>query len=226
MEQKQLFIKSKILIVIMLCFINYISADSEKIKSFKEIKYLDINRQTAEFTCGIAVLSTLFNYYGISTTEEEITNEFFKKMVEEKRGITFLDMKEYAISKGFEAYGYKMNYSGLIKIVGETSLPIIVHMKYNFPEKEVKHFGLIICNIGDDWLVLDDTEVGRKIVSKDKFLSLWTGYAMIIKPNSNSEELLRNIHKKIEKRKTEASLNVSKIYLYQNFPIVKHYSSF
>jgi len=47
MEQKQLFIKSKIIIVIMLCFINYISADSEKIKSFKEIKYLDINRQTA-----------------------------------------------------------------------------------------------------------------------------------------------------------------------------------
>jgi len=209
----------------MLCqyFMNCVSTYAEKIKSFKELKYLDINRQTTEFTCGIAVLSTLFNYYSMPTTEEEITTEFFKRMVEEKRGITFLDMKKYAVSKGFEVYGYKMNYSGLIKIINETSLPIIVHMKYNFAGQEVKHFSLLIGNI-DEWLILDDTEVGKKIISKDKFLSLWTGYAMVIKPNS--EDFLRNAHKKMEKRKTEAHLYVSKIFLYQNYPVIKNYFPF
>lgn len=70
-----------------------------KIRSYWELKFLNIDRQAAEFSCGIAVLATLFtHYFDIPVKEEEITEEFFKKMVEEKRGISFLDMKRFALS--------------------------------------------------------------------------------------------------------------------------------
>jgi predicted double-glycine peptidase len=34
-----------------------------KIRSYQELRFSDINKQSAEFTCGVAVLATLWTYY-------------------------------------------------------------------------------------------------------------------------------------------------------------------
>ena len=88
---------------------NFVFSQDIKIKSFVNLKYQHIDKQMAEFSCGIAVLATLLNYYySTPTKEEDIAYSFFKKMIEKKRGISFLDMKKFALKKGFNAEGYKM----------------------------------------------------------------------------------------------------------------------
>ncbi len=189
-----------------------------KIRSYWELRFLNIDQQAFEFSCGVAVLATLFTYYfDIPVKEEEITEEFFKKMIEEKRGISFLDMKRFAISKGFEAYGYKMNSSGLIEMLKATKIPIIVHTRSVVQGKESFHFSLLI-GIVDDYFALNDTAFGHIFISIDDFLSKWTGYALIIQPKEGLTEILAKISENIKKEKKEATRYVSKIYFYQNHP--------
>lgn len=214
MKKSKKMVISIILFLCQICFLNFVSAEDRKIKSYTELKYLNIDKQMAEFTCGVAVLTTLFNfYYGLPITEEKIIEEFLKKMMEEKKGITFLDMKKICANKGFETVGYKMNYAGLLKILKEMSLPLIVHLESDFTGKEVKHFTLLT-GVVDDWLILNDTSIGKRVVSKDEFLPLWTGYVMVVNPGSKG--LAEKIYEKLEKQKGEVVKYVSKVDFYQD----------
>ncbi|MEK9150403.1 MAG: cysteine peptidase family C39 domain-containing protein, partial [Candidatus Desantisbacteria bacterium] len=108
-------IKAFIFIIFLLLSFSQATA---RIRPYWELKFSDIDKQSAEFSCGVAVLATLFTYYyGIPIKEEGIMDEFFKKMMEEKRGISFLDMKRFALSKGFGAEGYKLNFAGLLELL-------------------------------------------------------------------------------------------------------------
>lgn len=189
-----------------------------KIHSYWELKFSNINQQASEFSCGVAVLATLFTYYyDVPVKEEDITDEFFKKMIEEKRGISFLDMKRWAQSKGFETYGYKMNFAGLMEMLKTVTTPIIVHTRSVVQGKESLHFTLLI-GIVDDYFILNDTSFGNILISIDDFLSKWTGYALIIIPVKDSKRILEEIAQKIKTKKMESTKYVSKIYFYQNHP--------
>ncbi len=192
----------------------------KKIRSYWELKFLNIDQQTSEFSCGVAVLATLFTYYyDIPIKEKDITDEFFKKMIEEKRGISFLDMKKFAISKGFEAYGYKMNFDGLMKMLTTVDLPVIVHTMSVVKDKKLLHFTLLIGMI-EDYLILNDTAFGHIVISIDDFLSKWSGYALIISPpkEESSKGILEKVSDGIKKEKERTTRYVSKIYFYQNHP--------
>lgn len=205
-----------LIIILILFWVNESFAETKTIQSYYRLKFKEIERQKYEFSCGTAVLATLFtHYYNIPVKEEEIIDEFFKKMVEEKRGISFLDMKEFSKSKGFDAYGYKLNFSGLVEILSKFNLPIIVHIKMNIQGKEMKHFSLLVGLI-DDFVILKDTFWGTTFLSFNKFLSIWTGYVLVIIPPE--EEVLSQIEKKIEKDKKGGEKYVSKIYFYQVQP--------
>lgn len=193
-----------------------------KISSYWELKFSDIDKQSAEFSCGVAVLATLFTYYySIPIKEEEIMDEFFKKMMEEKRGISFLDMKRFTLSKGFGAEGYKLNFTGLVEIL-KVNLPVIIHTKRVIQRKEELHFSLLVGMV-DDYLIFKDTAWGNMLISADDFLSQWTGYALIIRPTEESK--LQETVERIEKDKEKATGYVSRIYFYQNHP-KRFYSSF
>jgi len=187
-----------------------------RIRPYWELRFSDIDKQSSEFSCGVAALATLFTYYyDIPIKEEEIIDEFFKKMMEEKRGISFLDMKAFALSKGFVAQGYKLNFTGLVEMMKKNNLPIIIHTKRVIQGKEELHFSLLIGMV-DGYLVFKDTALGNMLISTDDFLSKWTGYALIIRPTD--ELKLVGTTEKIKKEKEEARGYVSRIYFYQNHP--------
>lgn len=211
-------IKFGIVISLMLFLLSCPQARAE-IRSYWELRFSNIDQQASEFSCGVAILATLFTYYyDIPVKEEDITDEFFKKMVEEKRGISFLDMKKFAKSKGFEAYGYKMNFAGLMEMLKTLTIPIIVHTRSVVQGKETLHFSLLMGMV-DDYFILNDTAFGNILISIDDFLSKWTGYALIISPVKDSKDILiEKIAQKIKAERIESTKYVSKIYFYQNHP--------
>lgn len=190
-----------------------------EIRSYWELRFSNIDQQASEFSCGVAVLATLFTYYyDIPVKEEDITDEFFKKMIEEKRGISFLDMKRFAKSKGFEASGYKMNFAGLMEMLKTLTIPIIVHTRSVVQGRESPHFTLLMGMV-DDYFILNDTAFGNILISIDDFLSKWTGYALIISQVKDSKDILIDgIAQKIKAERMESTKYVSRIYFYQNHP--------
>jgi len=193
------------------------------VKSYWEIKFLEVDRQISEFSCGAAVLATLFTYYfGIPVKEEEILGNIFKKIVEEKRGISFLDMKKFVHNYGFDVYGYRLNFGGLVRVFEENCVPVIVQTKKVFQGKEEFHFSLLV-GIVDGYIILKDTSVGNIVVSYYDFLSKWTGYTLLIRPNI--ETILINVSNKVKKEKERTAKYVSKIYFYQYHP-KRFYNSF
>lgn len=216
-----------VVVLILFCFSESFS-EERKLRSYYNLKFQKIERQKYRFSCGTAVLATLFtHYYGIPVKEEEIIEEFFKRMVEEKRGISFLDMKKFSNSKGFDAYGYKMNFSGLIEIFNKFNLPIVVHMETDIQREKMKHFSIFVGLI-DNFVILKDTFWGNTLLSVNEFLSMWSGYALLIIPPRDSEKVLTRIEKMREKNKKEAEKHVSKFYFYQieSSKIYKHFNRF
>jgi len=191
--------------------------ESKEVKSYIEIRYSNIDKQMAEFSCGIAVLATIFtHYFDNPVKEEEIAENFFKKMVEEKRGISLLDMKEFVVSKGFEAKGYKMNATGLLGFMKENPLPIIVHTQEDFGGGKISHFSILVGIVGG-FFILNDTSLGNTIIPVEDFLHKWTGNIMVITPPSDKKEKWREVYEKIKKQVGEKAGYVSNIYLYSNF---------
>ncbi|MEW6608785.1 MAG: cysteine peptidase family C39 domain-containing protein [bacterium] len=174
-------------------------------------------------TCGIAAVDTIFTYYyDIPTKEEDLAKDFFPAMVKEKRGISLLDMKRFAKTMGFEAYGYKTNYSGLFEVIKKNPLPIIVHMKQKTEDKEIAHFS-IIAGIVDDYIVLNDTASGNIILGKEDFLSKWTGYLLIIIPPKEAKAIYEKVYERLKEQQEEVIKHVQKIYFYRD---IKYSPSF
>ena len=63
--------------ILTILFLLQLSLFAEfKVKSFLEIKYIDVVKQTYEESCGVSALATLLNIYGYKTSEEELLKDF------------------------------------------------------------------------------------------------------------------------------------------------------
>ena len=82
-------------ILIILIIFNVSLFAEFKVKSFSEIKYIDVVKQTYEESCGASALATLLNIYGYKTSEEELLKDFDSTDV-----VTFSDLQSVAIVTG------------------------------------------------------------------------------------------------------------------------------
>ena len=87
------------------------------VRSWKERTFDGLVRQQTDFSCGAAVMATVFNEaYGRETTEGQVLVNMLKvadpDIVREK-GFSLLDMKNFAQSIGMEAEGYRVDYPTL-----------------------------------------------------------------------------------------------------------------
>lgn len=147
----------------------------KKITSWKELKFEHLVRQRTDFSCGAAVLATLFNKaFGYETTEQQVLVNMLKiadpDVVREK-GFSLLDMKNYTKSIGLEADGYRVNYDTLRKI----DLPVIALINI----KGYKHF-VILRRLYPDHVAVGDPALGNRLMSRKEFEAAWNGVAFIV----------------------------------------------
>jgi len=137
--------------------------------------------QAQSNTCGPAALAYLLNAYGLMLSEDEIS----QKVNLTERGCSLFDLINAAKEYGFNSWGEKQNFKGLIK----TKLPALVHINN-------RHY-VIIDRIDDYYLTLFDPAMGTIRIKREHFLRAWTGYTQIVRvidTISTEKEVIGNIH--------------------------------
>ena len=150
----------------------------KRVKSFKDLKFTNVVRQTRDYSCGAASLATIMTYYiGRETSEEEVLNAILSnadtlkaERIREK-GLSLLDLKTYSESLGYKVNGYKLpDYHDILKL----KIPAIVLIN----RRGLSHFVVVKGCIGQDVYVADPARGNRKI-SLEEFGEIWEGILLV-----------------------------------------------
>ncbi len=160
--------------------------EKKDVKSMKEIKTHNINRQSLDFSCGAAGISTLLSYYfGHPVTEQEILGTLLQTVslekVKARRGFSLLDLKNFVELKGYKATGYQMDFDFL----RELGKPVLVPIKF----KNYRHFVIVKAVVGDR-VFLADPAVGNMTMKTTRFANIWLdGIGLVIEdPNVTAQD--------------------------------------
>ena len=149
------------------------------VKPQSEVKHRGIVKQEYDYSCGAAVLATLFTYYfGEEVDERSVIRDLFKvgdvKKIKERQGFSMLDLKRYAVMKGYRAVGYRATVEDLVRL----GLPAIVAIDFG----NYKHF-VIFKGVYNGRVLLADPALGNTVVSVDEFRRMWVRrIALVITP--------------------------------------------
>lgn len=143
--------------------------------SWKALKFEDLVRQQTDFSCGAAVMATIFNgAYGYQTTERQVLVNMLKVADPDtvrQKGFSLLDMKAYARSVGMNAEGYRVDYAALAKL----EIPAIVLIDV----RGYKHF-VIVRKIFGDQIAIGDPALGNRTMSRAQFERAWNNIAFVV----------------------------------------------
>jgi len=144
---------------------------NKKCKSLREVRDDHVIRQSLDFSCGPAGLATILNYYlDDPTSEKEIIRELMKTCdlakVQQRRGFSLLDLKEYAQSKGYNVVGYQMD----LQFLKDLDRPVLVPIQF----KNFRHFVVVRAVVGDR-VFFADPAIGNMSMKAYKFNSIWQG---------------------------------------------------
>lgn len=145
--------------------------------------FSDVVKQTTEYTCGPAALSTLINLMGGKTEEMEIAR---LSGTTEEKGTTMLGLKKAASEFGYSGVGKKIQFSKITK----ESLPFIVKIVVENEEtKELKDHFVVLKKIeGDNFFVADPVD-GNIVINKKDFEKMYRGSIFSVTMTKNSEIL-------------------------------------
>ena len=149
----------------------------KKVSTMLEVKHQNISRQSRDYTCGAAALSTLLNYYlDDPVSEEEIIHELHKHVPREKAiergGFTLLDLKNFAQAKGYNVTGYRMDTAFLRQV----KQPVLVRINL----RNYSHF-VIVKGVLADRIFMADPTAGNLSMKIPQFEKIWTnGIGLIV----------------------------------------------
>lgn len=143
--------------------------------SWKAMRFDDLVRQQTDFSCGAAVMATIFNgAYGHHTTERQVLVNMLKVADPDtvrQKGFSLLDMKTYAQSVGFNAEGYRIDYPALAQL----GIPVIVLIDV----RGYKHF-VVVRRIFGDQVAIGDPALGNRTMSRAQFERAWNNIAFVV----------------------------------------------
>ena len=159
----------------------------KRVKSFKDMKFTHLVRQTRDYSCGAASIATILTYYiGRETSEEEVLSAILSNSDDLKaerireKGLSLLDLKTYGESVGYNVKGYKLpDYHNITKL----KIPVIVLIDH----RGLSHFVVVKGTIGQDVFIADPARGNIKISLKE-FGKIW-GNILLVCTNPNGEEI-------------------------------------
>jgi predicted double-glycine peptidase len=150
----------------------------EAVRSWKAIRDQNVVIQRYDYSCGAGALATLMQYYfGDEVTEDEVLFGILASMSKEEildreeKGLSLLDLKRYAESRGYQAVGVKLTYESLKQLKG----PVLIHLE----REGYKHFAVLKGVLGDR-IYLADPSRGNIRMSVDRFAQEWSGIALVL----------------------------------------------
>ncbi len=145
------------------------------IKSLQEKRFDTVVKQNYDFSCGSAALATLLTYhYDMPKTEGVLFDAMWAAGDKEKirrEGFSLLDMKNYLQSIGMRSDGFRVPLDKL-RQVGVPTITLITTRGYT-------HF-VVLRGITDTHVVVGDPALGSRMVTREQFLTEWSGIAFAI----------------------------------------------
>ncbi len=91
---------------------------SMTVKPYSSTKFESVDKQVSEYTCGLAVLSTLFqDFFNLDIDQNSMYDKYITNIIMEKRGITFLHMKRIANDFGFDDLAISVKSSNVYLMI-------------------------------------------------------------------------------------------------------------
>ncbi|NPB08085.1 MAG: C39 family peptidase [Aquificae bacterium] len=141
------------------------------------VKFDGIVKQKYDYSCGAAVLATLFKFFfgEKDITEREIVEGLLKvgdkEKIKERQGFSMLDLKKYAKYRGYTAKGYRARVKDLVNL----NKPFIVALDLG----NYKHF-VIVKGINKGRVFVADPALGNIVLSVYEFEKMWVGNILLV----------------------------------------------
>ncbi|MDD5585375.1 MAG: C39 family peptidase, partial [Alphaproteobacteria bacterium] len=143
--------------------------------SWRDLPFRTVKRQTFDYSCGSAAVATLLTYvYGEKTAEDAVFKAMFEAGDKEKirtEGFSLQDMSLYLQRRGYNAEGYRIDYDAIKK----SQVPFIALIN----NEGYNHF-VVVKSLGGGLVLVGDPNKGNVIYSREEFLRLWNGIALIV----------------------------------------------
>ncbi len=154
------------------------------VKPVSEIKFDRIVKQHLDYSCGSATVATIFNYYlGIEMDEHDVLKKMFevgnKEKIIKRRGFSLLDMKKFAETMGYRAYGVKTNLETLAGLKKPAVVTIVIG--------NYKHF-VVFRGVYKGRVFIADPAFGHTVLNPEDFKKIWyRNIALIIEPRDENQ---------------------------------------
>jgi len=158
------------------------------VKSDKEIRWENVNRQSLDISCGPAALSTLISYYlKDQVSEMDIISSILQssdlsevKKIQKRQAFSLLDLQKFALTKGYQAAGYKVGVQDLLSFEKPVLIPIET-MGY-------RHF-VVFKGIKGDRVYLADPAFGNRTMRYPQFLYAWKQRVALVITHGEGKEI-------------------------------------
>ena len=166
-----------------------IGGASKKVISLAERKFIGVEQQQTDFSCGAASLATILKYsYNIPTKEKWVMDGMLAMSDPElvaEYGFSMLDMKNYVEMLGMEAKGFKVSADN----IDQLKIPSIVLLNI----KGFHHFVVLKKIDSERRVYLADPALGNQVVEMDEFLAGWNNIVLaIVGEGYNKHSILAN----------------------------------
>lgn len=153
-----------------------IGGASKKVISLAQRKFIGVEQQQTDFSCGAASLATILKYsYHIPTKEKWVMDGMLAMSDPElvaQYGFSMLDMKNYVEMLGMEAKGFKVKDEN----IDQLKIPSIVLLDI----KGFHHFVVLKKIDSQGRVYLADPALGNKVIAMDEFLAGWNNIVLAI----------------------------------------------
>lgn len=145
-------------------------------------KFKNVVRQSYDYSCGSAALTTLLDFYlGRNFQERQVMEGLLRfgetERIVQRRGFSLLDMKRLVTALGHPSGGFKAE----AKDLKELDHPAIAPIEY----AGFKHF-VVIRAVYEDRVYLADPALGNISFTLSRFLEIWDNNVLfIVFPNGH-----------------------------------------
>lgn len=148
----------------------------ENVEPLKSKQFRNVVRQTYDYSCGSAALTTILDYYlGRNFQERQVMEGLLQfgetERIIERRGFSFLDMKRLVTALGHPSGGFKAELSDL----KELKHPAIAPIEY----AGFKHF-VVIKAVQNQRVFVADPALGNISFTLKRFSEIWDNNTLFI----------------------------------------------
>jgi len=132
------------------------------------------------YQCGPSSLAGVMNYWGITVTPDEITEEIYS---ESARGTLSIDMVLYPQRRGLKTDHYRGDMKDLKRNI-ELGHPVIVLVDYGFSVYQVNHF-MVVVGYNESGVIVNSGKERGKFIAEKYFMRSWERtefWTLLIKP--------------------------------------------